>query len=107
MVGLPGGISSDGDGSLMTVLLWGFKSESFIQLAICLAVLSGLVAVAAYVMGKIRAEPVQQEPKASELLSKFRESHGRGELSDEEFRTIRTTLEPRLKEELRDNGPTG
>jgi len=65
------------------------------------------VAVAIYVIGRIRAEPSQQEPTASELISKFRESHSRGELSDAEFRTIKTTLAVRLDEELKDNGETG
>ena len=49
----------------------------------------------------------QQEPTASELMSKFRELHSRGELSDAEFRTIKTTLAARLQEELKDNGETG
>ena len=65
------------------------------------------VAVAIYVIGRIRAEPSQQEPTASELISKFRELHSRGELSDAEFRTIKTTLAVRLDEELKDNGETG
>ena len=64
-------------------------------------------AVAIYVIGRIRAEPSQQEPTASELISKFRELHSRGELSDAEFRTIKTTLAVRLDEELKDNGETG
>ncbi len=65
------------------------------------------VAVAAYVIKKIRAEAVQQEPGASELLSKFRDLHSKGELTDAEFRTIKTTLAARLQEELKDNGETG
>jgi len=65
------------------------------------------VAVAAYVIGKIRAEPAKQEPDASELMSKFRDLHSKGELTDAEFRTIKTTLAARLQEELKDNGETG
>jgi len=64
-------------------------------------------AVAAYVIGKIRAEPAQQEPSASELMSKFRDLHSKGQLSDAEFRTIKTTLAARLQEELKDNGEKG
>lgn len=65
------------------------------------------IAVAAYVIGKIRAEPTQQEPEASELMSKFRDLHSEGVLSDSEFRTIKTALSARLQEELKDNGETG
>ena len=66
-----------------------------------------LVAIGLYWAGKIRAKAVQQEPSASELLTKFREMHCRGVLSDEEFRTIKTTLTERLQTELRDKDETG
>ncbi|NQT16934.1 MAG: hypothetical protein HQ582_29525 [Planctomycetes bacterium] len=65
------------------------------------------LAVGAYVIGKIRAEPTQQEPDASELMSKFRDLHSEGKLTDAEFRTIKTALAVRLQEELKDNGETG
>jgi uncharacterized membrane protein len=71
------------------------------------AILAALVAVAIYVIKKVRAKAVQKEPTTSELLSKFRELHSRGELSDAEFRTIKTTLASQLHEELKDNGQTG
>jgi hypothetical protein len=65
------------------------------------------IAVGAYIIGKIRAEPAQKEPDASEWMSKFRELHSKGVLSDSEFRTIKTKLAARLQEELKDNGETG
>jgi uncharacterized membrane protein len=72
------------------------------------AALGGIaVAVAVYLIGKIRSESVQQEPGPSELMSKFRELHAKGELTDAEFRTIKTTLAARFQEELKDNGETG
>lgn len=77
------------------------------QLVIWLAVSAMAAAVAIYILGKIRAEPVQQEPTASELISKFRDLHSKGELTDEEFRKIKTKLAARLQEELKDNGQTG
>ena len=84
--------------------LLDFEAE---QLVIWVAILSVAAAVAAYVIGKVRAKPVQQEPTASELISKFRELHSRGDLNDAEFRTIKTTLAAQLQEELKDNGETG
>ena len=77
------------------------------QLVVWIAVLAASAAVAIYIIGKIRTKTVQHEPKASELVSKFRELHARGELSDAEFRTIKTTLAAQLREELKDNGETG
>jgi uncharacterized membrane protein len=71
------------------------------------AVLAAVVALAYYVITKIRPEPEKMEPLASQWLSKYREMHSRGELSDEEFRTIKTKLAEQLQDELNDNGETG
>ena len=71
------------------------------------AVLAALVLVAKYVIGKIRSESVQNEPASSALMTKVRDLHSQGGLSDEEYRTIKTTLAARLQEELKDNGETG
>jgi hypothetical protein len=83
---------------------WSLEPES---LVLWLAALAALVAVAAYFILKIRAKTLQNEPQASELLSKFRDLHSQGELSDEEFRTIKTTLAVELQNELNDSGKTG
>ena len=77
------------------------------QLVLGVAALAILVAIGIYLAGKIRAKAVQKEPPSSELLTKFREMHSRGVLSDEEFRTIKTTLTERLQTELRGNDETG
>ena len=69
-----------------------------------IAVLAVLMAIGYYVIEKIRPKPAQKEPQASQWLSKFRELHSQGELSDEEFRTIKTHLAAQLQDELKDNG---
>ena len=84
-----------------------FFQDSVVQLIIWVSVISVMVVVAVYVSLRIRAEPVQQEPVASEMLSKFRELRGQGDLSEEEFRTIKTTLAEQLQEELKDNEGKG
>ena len=76
-------------------------------LILWVAVLAVMVTVAWYVIGKIRPKSIQKEQKVGELLSKCRESHSRGELSDEEFRTIKTNLAALLQDELNDNDETG
>jgi uncharacterized membrane protein len=83
---------------------WSSEPES---LVLWLSVLAALIAVAFYVIRKIRPKTVQSEPGASEMLSKFRDLHSEGELSDEEFRTIKTTLAVQLQKELNDSGKKG
>ena len=41
------------------------------------------------------------------MLTKFRDLHSKGELSDEEFRTIKTKLADQLRAELKDTDETG
>ncbi len=77
------------------------------QLVSWTAILAVLLLVAKYVLGKTRAVSVQEEPDDNEMISKFRELHAKGELSDAEFRTIKTTLGARLKAKIKDNGETG
>ncbi len=73
-------------------------------LVLWIALLAVMVTIAYYVIEKIRPKPVQKEHRASQWLSKFRELHSQGGLSDEEFRTIKTTLAAQLQDELNDNG---
>jgi hypothetical protein len=88
---------------LSIALVW----SQWLTLAISFGVLAALICLAKYVLRKIRAETVQHELSTEELLSKFRESHERGDLSDSEFRTIKTTLAEKLQNELRDDGQMG
>ena len=83
---------------------WETEAE---RLILWLAIVAILVAVARYVIGKIHPKTVQKEQKASQWLSKCRELHSQGELSDEEFRTIKTNLAASLQDELSDNGGKG
>jgi uncharacterized membrane protein len=101
-----------------SLLLYGMAADdvSFMErfwqtepewLVLWTAVLMILVAIAWYVIAQIRPKPAQKERMASQWLSKCRESHSRGELTDEEFRTIKTTLAPRLQDELNGSGKNG
>jgi uncharacterized membrane protein len=58
-----------------------------------------LCAVAAYVVGKIRRQVRESDPGPSEFMTNFRELHSQGELSDEEYRTIKAMLASRLQEQ--------
>jgi hypothetical protein len=76
-------------------------------LIVSFALLAILIAIGTYVISKIRAKTLQREPRASELLSKFREMHSRGVLTDAEFRTIKTALAEQLQKELNDISERG
>ena len=65
-----------------------------------------MTVLGAYFIGKIRAKTLQHEPTTLELMSKFRELHGQGELTDAEFRTIKTILSAELQKQVKDNGDT-
>ena len=69
------------------------------------AVIFALSALAILALRKWRGSANDAQLKPSELLTKFRELHGRGSLSDDEYRTIKTTLARQLDAELRDNDP--
>lgn len=77
------------------------------QLVAWIAILAILVVTGVYVVGKIRAGSIQQEPVAGEMLAKFRELHSQGVLSDAEFRTIKTTLAVEVQRELKGKDETG
>ena len=76
------------------ILLWG-------------AALVALLAVGLLILRKTRPSPEKKESTTSQMLSKFRELHTAGQLSDAEYRTIKTALSARLSDELKENGETG
>ena len=61
-------------------------------------VLRGAAAIAG--LRKWRGSAADDQPAKSELLTKFRELHARGGLSDDEYRTIKTKLAAQLDTEL-------
>ena len=77
------------------------------QAALWFAVIFALLALAVVVLRKWRGSAYDVQPKAHELLTKFRELHGRGSLSDDEYRTIKTKLARQIDAELRDTNETG
>ena len=74
------------------------------QLVLWIAATAALVAVGVYIVGRVRAGLREDAAPSSDLLTNFRELHARGELSDEEYRTIKAMLSARLQEEIKDSG---
>ena len=81
-------------------------SHPLSQAALWFAVIFALSALAVVALRKWRGGANETQLKPSELLTKFRELHGRGTLSDDEYRTIKTKLARQLEAELRDNDQT-
>jgi uncharacterized membrane protein len=80
--------------------------QHLVQAVLFLAILAGLTVLAFYFLGKWRGGAEEEQPTASEMLTKFRELHARGTLSDEEFRTIKAKLATQLERELSNSDET-
>jgi len=76
------------------------------QAALWFAAIFALLALAILALRRWRGSASEGQPGAHELLTKFRELHGRGTLSDDEYRTIKTTLARQVDAELSDNDKT-
>lgn len=78
--------------------------ESPLSLGIvALAAIILLVAAGAYVVSRFRGDAEEDMLDANQMLTNFREMHSRGELSDEEFRNIKSKLAQQLREALSDS----
>ncbi len=84
--------------------MWDFLSTPAATGILLLAAMAALVAVAIYVIGRVRGATLRKGDAPSELITNFRELHSQGDLSDEEFRTIKAKLDQRLRSELKDSG---
>jgi hypothetical protein len=78
-----------------------FLTSPAANVVLALAALGVLVALGVYLIGRVRQDVTGDAPGASELLSKFRELHSQGGLSDKEYRTIKAMLAERLEHELK------
>ena len=77
------------------------------QVVIWMAVLSIIVVMGIYVVGRFRDRTDDNRQTADQLLTNFRELHHQGDIDDAEFRTIKTVLGTKLQEELRDKDNEG
>lgn len=68
---------------------------------------AALCAIGVYVVKRFQDRKGDDQPRASELLTNFREIHSQGGLSDEEFRTIKAQLAARLEREINENDNKG
>jgi uncharacterized membrane protein len=80
--------------------------QPLLQAALWFAFILVLFALAILFLRKWRGGAAEDQQDSSELLTKFRELHVRGGLSDDEYRTIKTKLASRIETELNDTKDT-
>lgn len=84
-----------------------FLQTPLVRVVLILASTGILMTVGVYLVARVRAWYQQSPPQAGELLTNFRDLHSKGELSDEEYRTIKSMLAERLQEELTNKAKEG
>jgi hypothetical protein len=68
-----------------------------------LAVIVFLLAGVVYLIRRMRDAGDEPPDSSGDLLTKFRDIHAQGELSDAEYQTIRSRLAARMQSELKHN----
>jgi uncharacterized membrane protein len=85
-----------------------FLQEPTARLILWLALFAMLVTVGVFILARIRRMFQEAEqPVTSDLMSNFRELYSQGELSDEEYQSIKNKLANRMQRELKDAGEKG
>ncbi len=82
-------------------------TQKLITAGLLFAVMAAVTALGAWIVSRFRGRKGDEGPTVSELFSKFRELHEQGELSDQEFRNIKTLLKDKLQQELNNNSEQG
>lgn len=84
-----------------------FLTTPVAQAVLWTATLAFLAAFGYYLMRRFRDGADDNREGTHELLTNFREMHHGGELSDAEFRTIKSVLGAKLQQELNDHDNAG
>jgi len=83
------------------------SAETFIQVVIWMTVLIGLVIVGVLVVQRFRGGAADKGTSANELLANFQEMQSRGDISDADYRKIKSVLRAELQSELKDDKDKG
>ena len=84
-----------------------FLTSPVANVVFLVALTAILVAGGIYVIGRVRETIRSKDPPSSHLMTNFRDLHSQGELSDEEYRTIKSMLVERLQTEIKDSSESG
>jgi uncharacterized membrane protein len=78
------------------------SADTLAQLMLWLGVLIGLIIAAALVVQRFRGGAADRGSKAKELATNFEEMRQRGDISDADYRKIKSVLGAQLRSELKD-----
>jgi uncharacterized membrane protein len=84
-----------------------FLSTTVAQVVIWTTALLMLTAVGYYVVRRFRDRTDDDRLTANQMLTKYRELQHRGDISDAEYRTIKTVLGEKLQQELNNSESDG
>ena len=73
--------------------------ETWIQLCVWGALLLGLVIVATLVVQRFRGSAAEKGARPGELLSNFQEMRERGDISDADYRRIKSVLGDKIQDD--------
>lgn len=93
--------------SILSTIMLEFLGTPFAKAVESVAVLMILMAVGFYLVQRFRDRTDEDRQTASDLLTNFREMRHEGDISESEFRTIKTVLGHKLQEELTEEDPAG
>ncbi len=74
------------------------------QAVLSVATLIALMVFGYYLVRRFGGRAGDDEQVSSELLTNFREMHHQGDISDDEYRNIKTVLGAELQGQLKDTG---
>jgi uncharacterized membrane protein len=77
------------------------------QVILSLAVLAILVVIGVYVVLRFRGFSDEDEQSANQTYTNFREMYEQGDISEAEFRKLKTALGKQMEEELKSTGDKG
>lgn len=83
--------------------MWKFFQTEHAQLTLWCAAAAALVAVGFYIIRRFPRGEENGKLRTSDMMTSFRDLHAGGELSDDEYRTIKGKLATRLKELSKDD----
>jgi uncharacterized membrane protein len=78
------------------------QAETLVQLMLWLAILLGLLMVAVLVVQRFRGGAADKGSAANEALTNFQEMRERGDISEADYRKIKSVLGAQLHSELKD-----
>jgi uncharacterized membrane protein len=83
------------------------SADTLVQAILAVGVLIGLVIVGVLIVQSFRGSAAQKGPTPNELLANFQEMRSRGDITDADYRKIKSVLGAELHRELKDDKDKG